>query len=101
MDDATANAKLSATALTTQEIDVMVQAMGEGLSSIEQVRAEAPEVPILVLSPWDLDREKAFELGATACVSKPVDYATVLKLTDLMVSRAAAQRWASLVGERD
>lgn len=70
--------------------------IGNGLAAIEKVRMEVPDVQILVLSPWSLDREKALECGATVCVSKPVDYATVLKLADMMVSRASVRRWSSL-----
>ncbi len=75
--------------------------LGDGLAAIEMVRAELPDVQILVLSPWSLDREKALESGATVCVSKPVDYATVLKLADMMVSRASARRWSSLAAESE
>lgn len=78
-----------------------IPGVSEGLSTIEMVRMEIPEVQILVLSPWSLDREKALECGATVCVSKPVDYATVLKLADMMVSRASARRWSSMAAESE
>lgn len=78
-----------------------IPGVDEGLSTIETVRMEIPDVQILVLSPWSLDREKALECGATVCVSKPVDYATVLKLADMMVSRASARRWSSMAAESE
>jgi twitching motility two-component system response regulator PilH len=65
--------------------------IGDWLAEIEMVRTELPDVQILVLSPWSLDRERALDCGATVCVSKPVDYATVLRLADMMVDSG---RWS-------
>lgn len=59
----------------------------QGLSTIAVIREEFPEAQILVLSSW-LNRRKALEAGANVCLPKPVDYAAVLRLADMMIGRA-------------
>lgn len=61
--------------------------MSQGLATIENLKQTLPDVQILVLASWSLDREESLAHGATVCVSKPVDYGTVLRLTDMMVTR--------------
>lgn len=73
--------------------------MGQGLATIENVKKALPEVQILVLASWSLDREESLARGATVCVSKPVDYGTVLRLADMMVTRTTSRRWPTLAEE--
>ncbi len=61
--------------------------MSQGLATIERVKQALPDVQILVLASWALDREASLERGATVCVSKPADYGMVLRLADMMVTR--------------
>lgn len=67
---------------------------GQSLADIEVIKDALPEVPMLVLASWNLDREKALARGATVCVSKPVDYGTVLRLADMIVSHSSNKRTA-------
>ncbi len=68
--------------------------MAQGLTTISVIKNFFGEVPILVLSPWSLNREETLARGATICVAKPVDYGTVLRLVDMMTSRISNRRWS-------
>lgn len=72
--------------------------MAQGLTTISLIKSFLGDVPILVLSPWSLNRDEAIRRGATVCVAKPVDYGTVLRLVDMMTSKSSRSRW-SLLGE--
>jgi len=73
--------------------------MAQGLATLGLVSSFLSEAPILVLAPWSLDREAALSRGATVCITKPVDYGTVLRLVDMMASRPTARKWSVLAQE--
>jgi two-component system nitrogen regulation response regulator GlnG len=60
----------------------------DGLSMIEAIRREFPDMPFIVMTgvAGASSREKAIQLGIECCVSKPLDYVTLLRLIDQVVS---------------
>jgi DNA-binding response OmpR family regulator len=60
-------------------------AASQGFSVVEDLRADYPETSIIVMMTEPLTMaQRAYEAGASACLPKPLDYAVILKLLDLM-----------------
>ena len=62
-----------------------------GLEMLPRVRAERPEVPVIMITAYgDAEtRRKAIESGAAALLTKPIDFALLRREIDTRLGRAA------------
>ena len=62
-------------------VDVLMPNIN-GFKFVEQLRRTQPNVPIIMMSGWDVKRceEQAERLGLLACLPKPIDFSTLLML---------------------
>ena len=53
-----------------------------GIKFVEQLRRTQPHVPIVMMTGWDITacQEHAARLGVIACLSKPIEFGTLLNL---------------------
>ena len=63
----------------------------DGFSMIERIRAADPEVPIIAMSAMvgPSGRQQALRLGATLCVTKPLDLSALLRIVQSMLQPQA------------
>ncbi len=68
-----------------------LSSVGQGLLLVENLRMEYPDAPIIVIAggPLSLICGSIRELGADVCLSKPVDYAALMRMLDVLLSHAA------------
>jgi len=59
----------------------------DGYATIERMREEFPEVPIIAMSAiiGPSGRRRTLSLGAACCITKPVDMAVLLRMVDTML----------------
>jgi CheY-like chemotaxis protein len=62
-----------------------------GLEMLPRVRAERPEVPVIMITAYgDAEtRRKAIERGAAGLLTKPIDFALVRQEIDTRIEKAA------------
>jgi CheY-like chemotaxis protein len=62
-----------------------------GLEMLPRVRAERPEVPVIMITAYgDAEtRRKAIERGAAGLLTKPIDFALVRQEIDTRIGKAA------------
>jgi CheY-like chemotaxis protein len=62
-----------------------------GLEMLPKVRAERPEVPVIMITAYgDAEtRRKAIERGAAGLLTKPIDFALVRQEIDTRIGKAA------------
>jgi CheY-like chemotaxis protein len=62
-----------------------------GLEMLPKVRAERPEVPVIMITAYgDAEtRRKAIERGAAGLLTKPIDFALVRREIDTRIGKAA------------
>ena len=54
----------------------------DGFQFVEQLRRIQPNIPIIIISGWDLKRcqEQAERLGLVACLPKPIDFSHLCRV---------------------
>lgn len=63
-----------------------------GLDLLERLRAEVPEVPVVMVTAYGdtENRQRALDIGATDLVTKPVDFAALKKLVNSVLAQKSA-----------
>ncbi|CBS87545.1 response regulator [Azospirillum lipoferum] len=64
-----------------------------GLDFLQRLRAEAPQVPVIMVTAYgdSENRRRALDIGATELVTKPVDFVALKKLVqNVIVQKTAA-----------
>ncbi len=63
-----------------------------GLDLLERLRAEAPAVPVVMVTAYGdtENRRRALDIGATDLVTKPVDFAALKKLVNSVIAQKNA-----------
>jgi|SRR5690349_21803772 CheY-like chemotaxis protein len=60
-----------------------------GLEMLPKVKAERPNVPVIMIMPDDVTRRKASELGAAELLPKPIDFSLLREEIEQRLRQAA------------
>jgi len=69
-------------------LDIMMP-QRDGLETLKEMKAISPDLPIIMMSGYEAgeNRDKVRELGAVACLEKPVEMEDVRKAVKLAIGK--------------